>query len=124
MKKVLVISGLSLIVLLAVGVFVAAVDLVVIDEEGIVESPKITDTVLNYIETFLEKRDVVPESIATVREVDFDNLPKEVNIENVGDHNLAIYEINYTEDAEEKKVLSASSKESRQPRTLALGFTK
>ena len=37
-----------------------------------------------------------------------EKLPKEVNIENVGDHNLAIYEIDYNEDGENREVFVIS----------------
>ena len=106
MKKALVIFGLSVLVLLVVGVFVAAADLQIIDDESISISPKITDTVLNYVEEFVQKRDITSDSIKTVTEVDFDTLPKEVNIENVGDHNVGIYEIDYTESStgEDKQI--------------------
>ncbi len=64
----------------------------------------ISEEVSGYVEDFVEKRGINPETINNVTEVDFDALPKEVNIENVDDTNLAIYQIDYnkTADANEK----------------------
>ncbi|MFH1311394.1 MAG: hypothetical protein ABIH65_03255 [Nanoarchaeota archaeon] len=57
-----------------------------------------------YVLNFAEKRGIFPSEISFVKEVDFDALPKEVNIENVGDNNLAIYEVSYDNQGIEDKV--------------------
>lgn len=59
---------------------------------------EISTEIYDYVLSFVKKKNVLPSEISKVKEVDFDALPKEVNIENVGDHNLAIYEISYTKD--------------------------
>ena len=103
MRKIIGGLGLCVIVLLVVGVFVAASDSEIVD--SITENSEVAQEVKGYVEDFVEKRGIKKEDINTVREVDFDSLPKEVNIENVGDTNLAIYEIDYDESSgEEKKV--------------------
>ena len=103
MKKIIGGIGLCIVVLLVVGVFVAAADSDFVNT--ITENSEVAQEVRSYVEDFAEKRGIKKENINTVREVDFDSLPKEVNIENVGDTNLAIYEIDYEESVGgEKKV--------------------
>ena len=99
MKKIVGGLGLCMVVLLIVGVFVAADDLGVVEEiEKVVDRVSIGDIseeVFTYVETFVSKRDIEPTEISRISKINFDDLPKEVNIENVGDHNLAIYQIDY-----------------------------
>ncbi len=95
-KKILVSLGLSAIVLLLVSVVAAAA--------GSFTGATVDESAEKYIGEFVEKRGIQTESINNVSKVDFDSLPKEVNIENVGDTNLAIYEIDYDEQTEKKKV--------------------
>ena len=59
----------------------------------------ISDDVKKYVEEFVLKRNVQASQINNISQVDFNALPKEVNIENVNDANLAIYQINYNESA-------------------------
>src|SRR3990167_7646867 len=62
--------------------------------------------VSEFVQGFVSEKGIKPEEIKGVREVDFNALPKEVNIENVNDANLAIYEVDYIDTAQqqEKKV--------------------
>ncbi len=101
MSKKFGVLGLCMIVLLGVGIFVAAAD------SELINSPigeEISLEVQNYIEGFAEKKGIEGESINEINKVDFENLPKEVNIENVDDTNLAIYEVDYEEGGETQKV--------------------
>lgn len=79
-----------MIVILTAGIFVAAADI----EVG----------VKDYVEKFINKKGIEAEEITDINEVDFNDLPKEVNIESVGDTNLAIYQVDYNEGDEDKKV--------------------
>ena len=65
---------------------------------------EIGEKVSGFVEDFVSKRGVDSQEITGVREVDFAALPKEVNIKNVGDTNLAIYEINYSENQKDKQL--------------------
>lgn len=67
-------------------------------------SSEISESVHDYVLNFVEKRDISPSEISFVKEVDFNALPKEVNIQNVGDSNLAIYEVSYSEKGKEDKI--------------------
>ena len=91
MKKILFIGAL-LAVLLVMGVFAAS------SAEGVGKE------VSDFVDNFVKKRGIQSESIKSITPVDFNALPKEVNIENVGDTNLAIYEINYSQNNKDKQV--------------------
>ena len=90
MKKILL--GILLAVLLLVGVFAA------------VTNESVGEEVSTFVQDFVSKRGIAPENVKGVSQVDFNALPKEVNIENVGDSNLAIYQVDYSENNQDKKV--------------------
>ena len=91
-----------------------------------VSEGNISTQVYEYVSNFVQKRDVLPSEISFVREVDFDSLPKSVHIENVGDHNLAIYEISYKEDNKEDQiyVITYSVEELREQGDLIVSHDK
>ncbi|MCX6749420.1 MAG: hypothetical protein NTW17_01595, partial [Candidatus Pacearchaeota archaeon] len=60
-------------------------------------SGKVGEDVLGYVQDFVSKRGIDAQDVQGVQQVDFNALPKEVNIENIDNSNLAIYEINYTD---------------------------
>ncbi|MEK6875053.1 MAG: hypothetical protein AABX30_00010 [Nanoarchaeota archaeon] len=123
-KRLISIAGIS-IVLLIIGVFASSfvigaendssesglseeVKAQIEDKLAEPESQGVSENVQRYVEEFVEKKKINPEQINNVSEVDFNALPKEVNIENVNDANLAIYEVNYNDNTtaagEQKKV--------------------
>lgn len=112
MKKIL--FGLSFVIisLFVIGVlFISAQDqpskALQAEVQDVVEEVSevnVSEEIYEYVLDFVEKRDVLPSEVSKIKEVDFDSLPKEVNIENVGDHNLAIYEISYEENGEKDQV--------------------
>lgn len=65
---------------------------------------EVTEEAAKFVEDFVAKRGVASEDIKNVSQVDFNDLPKEVNIEHVGDTNLAIYQVDYEENNKNKKV--------------------
>jgi hypothetical protein len=109
MKKILIFLGIIVVLVLGV-IFISAQELAgeigvevqeVVDQ---VSTGDISTDVYEYVSNFVQKREILPSEISFVREVDFDSLPKEVNIENVGDSNLAIYEISYNESGVEDEI--------------------
>jgi len=113
MKKIFFGLGISLFLLLILGFFVisaqnpalnTSLEQEVQETVDTVSSGNLSTQVYEYVLNFVQKRGVVPSEISMVKEVDFDSLPKEVNIENVGDHNLAIYQIDFTENGVKDKV--------------------
>ncbi len=83
-------------VILLIGIFAAAeqVSPAVSDVVGKV-SEGLGPEVSEFVQDFVSKRDINPENITNIERVDFNALPKEVNIENVGDNNLAVYQVDY-----------------------------
>jgi hypothetical protein len=69
-----------------------------------ITSGDLGEKVSGYVQEFASKRGIDPGNIEGVRQVDFESLPKEVNIKNVGDNNLAIYEVNYSENNKDKNL--------------------
>lgn len=93
-NKLFVIIGIS------VGILLIASMIATASEDSL---NQISGDIKNYVETFIEKKGIAPESVNNVTEVNFDNLPKEVNIDKVNDNNIAIYQINYNKTSEQQK---------------------
>ncbi len=77
--------------------------------EGKVEESlgEVTEKTKEFVEEFVEKRKIEPEEINNITQVDFEDLPEEVDVENVNDANLAIYEVNFNDskkNEENKKI--------------------
>jgi hypothetical protein len=117
MKKIFFGLGIALVILLTLGLFVISaqnsttnttLEQEVQETVDAVSEGELNTQVYEYVLNFVQKRGILPSEISYVREVDFESLPKEVNIENVGDHNLAIYQINYTENGVEDEIYVVS----------------
>ena len=105
MKKIFIFSFVVILsFLLVVSVFAVASAQESFQENEKIFSSDIGEEALDYVTSFAEKRGVNVNDITNVSKVDFNDLPKEVNIENVNDANLAIYQVNYKENTEDKKV--------------------
>ena len=91
-------------VFLIVALFILAIGALAISAQTNGDGSELGEKVSDYVQDFISERGVGPEDISGIRQVDFNALPKEVNIENVGDTNLAIYEVNYSENNQDKKV--------------------
>lgn len=110
-KKLFAILSICIVALLVTSVVISATG----NEEGVDEVKKnikekvkdisLSETVQEYAEQFVEKKGIDSNQINNITEVDFDSLPKEVNIENVDDTNLAIYQINYNQSDEKQENL-------------------
>lgn len=97
--KLFVIVGICLTVLLVSGL-IAAADSNKVDQiiQGKTD-PQVSGDVQRYVEKFVEKKGIDADKINNITQVDFNSLPKEVNIENVNDANLAIYQIDYNKSS-------------------------
>lgn len=113
MKKIFLGLGIVIAVFVVIGLFVSAQlnnNETSPEQETIQEVAEsvsvgnISTQIYEYISNFVQKRDILPSEISFVREVDFESLPKAVQIENVGEHNLAIYEISYKEEGKEDQI--------------------
>jgi hypothetical protein len=107
------ISAVAVLFILGIFAFVSAVNEDSLSDSGNVSTqiseivnssvPILPETVSTYVEEFVSKKGINPDKISNVSQVSFDDLPKEVNIENVNDNNLAIYEVDYNETNSEQK---------------------
>ena len=86
------------------ALLILAVGALAISAQTNADASELGEKVSGYVQDFVSNRGVGPDDISGIRQVDFNALPKEVNIENVGDTNLAIYEVNYSENNQDKKV--------------------
>jgi|WetSurMetagenome_2_1015567.scaffolds.fasta_scaffold11561_8 hypothetical protein len=97
--KLFAILGICIIALLVTAVFIRADSAQLSDNEtGTAEEKtdnSFSEDVSSYVKEFVQEKGVNTEDINNISKVDFDSLPKEVNIENVNDANLAIYQIDY-----------------------------
>jgi len=95
--KLFVIVGISLAILLISGLIAAAdsTSQVIQDKTG----SSVSENVQGYVEKFVEKKGIDADKINNITQVDFNSLPKEVNIQNVNDNNLAIYQIDYNKSS-------------------------
>lgn len=98
MKKIFVFALIG-VVLFAVGVFAAGE----ITTTG-TQAQAVGAEVSGFVDSFVSKRGIDENSINNITQVDFNSLPKEVNIKNVGDNNLAIYQVNYADQGKDKNV--------------------
>ncbi len=89
-------------------------------------SEKVKPEVSKFIEDFVDERGIKASEINDIKQVDFNALPKEVNIENVGDHNLAIYEVDYnnTKGPDKLYVVSYSLEQLRGQGDLIIAHDK
>jgi len=105
-KKALLGFVFGMVLLLVVGVFATASENLSEDIEEEIEkvvkkvsNPKaLAEKTKEYVKEFVKKKGIKAEQVKNITEVDFESLPKEVNIEGVDDSNLAIYQVDYEED--------------------------
>jgi hypothetical protein len=78
--------------------------------EDVSEDP-VTQNAKGYVEDFVRQKGINADEINSVNQLDLNNLPKDVSIENVDDTNLAIYQIAYEDFAKELFVVTYSTDE-------------
>ena len=108
--KLFAILGICIVVLLITSVLIranapqfsdSAINKVVNEKAD----SSVSEDISSYVKDFIQKKGVDPNEINDISKVDFDSLPKEVNIENVNNANLAIYQIDYNKsDSVQDKV--------------------
>ncbi len=64
----------------------------------------IPNSIYQYVLDVAEKKGILPTDVSLVKKVDFESLPKDIDIRNVGDTNLAIYEISYDDGGIEDQI--------------------
>ena len=102
MRKILLVPVLAMLFLVVAGVFVASVGEIDVPQEikEVVDrfiGGDVSESVEGFVGEFVEKRGIDSSEITNIRQVDFDKLPEDINIGEVGDHNLVIYEIDFVD---------------------------
>lgn len=95
MKKILIFA--FVMILLIVSVFAAS-------SAAGTSVGGVGSEVSGFINDFVKKRGIDNNSVKDIKKVDFNSLPKDVNIKNVGDSNLAIYQVDYNNGSETNQV--------------------
>lgn len=94
MKKPFIIFGLLVVLFLATSV--------------VAETVSVTQDVEDLVKDVAETKGVDKENVEEVREVDFEDLPDEVKLENIDETNLALYEVNVTGEEKPVYIITAS----------------
>lgn len=84
MKKIFIILGIGIILFMLSGV--------------LAESPQLSDEFKEFIDKIAEKKDITEDEITAVTEINFHELPTEINMQDIADNNIALYQIEYGED--------------------------
>ncbi len=97
MKKGFVVFGVLVVLFLATSV--------------VAETMNVSGEIDLLVHDVLESKGLTGEGVGAVREVDFNNLPDNINIDNIDDTNLALYEVDM--GPEEKPVYIVTASESK-----------
>lgn len=103
MKRFYLVVVLGITLLLATSVLA----------ETLTPNPKnvtLTEETQKFVTDIALKKGVETESIQEIKQVDFNNLPAEINLENIDENNLAMYEINTGEDKPVYIITASQSK--------------
>lgn len=91
MKKIFVFLALGMILLLGTGVFAVSADLS--NANPNTDSDVLNKDVEDFVKKVAEKKGILENNIKSVQPVDFNNLPENVDLKNIDDNNLALYEV-------------------------------
>lgn len=93
-KEVFILFGFIFIILAGAFVFAA--------ESNQLNS--ISQEVQNYVKGFVEKGGINETSVQSVTEIDKNSLPDDIDIKKIEDNKVGIYQVNYSDQGEQKKV--------------------
>lgn len=66
---------------------------------GVFASTEISQEVKNFVDQIAEKKGIPQEKIKNIKEVDFKELPDQINLENIDETNIEVYEIQVEDQA-------------------------
>ena len=78
-------------------VYMAIIMVVLVSSGVLAQTAVLKDNVQEIVDNVAQKKGVDKDKIKDIKEVDFQNLPDQVNIENIDDTNLAVYEVSQEE---------------------------
>jgi len=85
MKRFSVLFALGTIILLGAGV--------------LAESAAVSEDTEQFVKNIISKKGILQEKVKDIKEVDFNNLPEEIKIQNIDDTAIAMYEIDVEGEA-------------------------
>ncbi len=93
------------------------------------ETTQITENVQDFVKNVIKTKGVDETQIGEITEVDFNNLPEEINLQNIDETNLALYEVQVTDEEKPIYIITASDtkiketiKEFAQKMLLTFGY--
>ena len=84
MKKASMLLGVGIVLLMITGV--------------LAQTEELSDNIQNFVKNLVKEKGIEESSIKSISKVDFNNLPEEINIENIDQTNLGVYEVDYGEE--------------------------
>jgi hypothetical protein len=75
---------------------------------GFAQTTQITEEVENFVKNIAKTKGIGEEKIEDIKEVNFKKLPKDLNLQNIDETNLALYEIQVTNDEKPIYIITAS----------------
>ncbi|MFA5019973.1 MAG: hypothetical protein WC533_02645 [Candidatus Pacearchaeota archaeon] len=80
----------------------------------------VSSEVKNYIGSFMEKGGIAKDKVKTINQIDQSNLPDDVEIKEIENNQVGIYQVNYTDEQEEKSlfVITYSADEFKKKQTI------
>lgn len=96
---------ISILLILLLGIMITAQGAEKIRDKI---ASSIADNADKYIEKFVDRKKIDVESITNVTELNFENLPPEINVGDVKDSNIAFYEIDFEQQGKSDKLFVVS----------------
>ena len=79
-------------------------------------SNPISKGVGDFVDDFVEGTGIADEEVDAVSQVNQSDLPEEVDLKNIGENKVGIYEVNYTENNEQKQIFVVTYAASQLPK--------
>jgi hypothetical protein len=76
-----------------IAIYFVLVAIVFVTSGVVAETVGLSDSAQKVIEDILSNKGIDPDDVESMEQVTFDNLPEQIDIENIDDTNLAVYEI-------------------------------
>lgn len=81
---------------------------VIAENSDVIDMNNVANETKVYIEKFLKQEAIEPNEINAIQKIDLGNPPDDVKIKNVDDAAIDIYQVNYTQGTEDKKIYVVS----------------
>ncbi len=72
------------------------------------QTTQITEEVEDFVKKVAKSKGIEEEKVSDIKEVDFKKLPKDLNLQNIDETNLALYEVQVNDDEKPVYIITAS----------------